>query len=120
MTVDEEDEELLKQDDFPTALPVLAVKNTVLFPGIIVPITAGRDRSVQAINVAFRERKMTIAVLSQRNDQIESPKPGDLYSVGTIARIVKLIRMSDGTMTVILQGRKRARLRELTQTAPFL
>ena len=120
MTVDEEDEETLGPDDFPDPLPVLAVKNTVLFPGIVVPITAGRERSVKAINKAFRERKMTIAVLAQKSAKVEKPKGKDLYHVGTIARIVKLIRMSDGTTTVILQGRKRARVRSFTQSKPFL
>ncbi len=120
MTVDEEDEETLGQDDFPDPLPILAVKNTVLFPGIVVPITAGRDRSVKAINKAFRERKMTIAVLAQKSDQVEKPKGKDLYTVGTIARIVKLIRMSDGTTTVILQGRKRCELNEFTKNKPYL
>lgn len=120
MTVDEEDEETLSQNDFPNPLPILAVKNTVLFPGIVVPITAGRDRSVKAINKAFRERKMTIMVLSQKNAETEKPKGKDLYDVGTIARIVKLIRMSDGTTTVILQGRKRARLKEFTKNKPYL
>lgn len=120
MTVDEEDEETLGQSDFPDPLPILAVKNTVLFPGIVVPITAGRDRSVKAINKAFRERKMTIAVLSQKDAETEKPKGKDLYQVGTIARIVKLIRMSDGTTTVILQGRKRARLTGFTKNKPYL
>jgi len=120
MTVDEEDEETLGQSDFPDPLPILAVKNTVLFPGIVVPITAGRDRSVKAINKAFRERKMTIAVLSQKDASTEKPKGKDLYDVGTIARIVKLIRMSDGTTTVILQGRKRAKLTGFTKNKPYL
>ena len=120
MTVDEEDEETLGPDDFPDPLPILAVKNTVLFPGIVVPITAGRDRSVKAINKAFRERKMTIAVLAQKSAKVEKPKGKDLYHVGTIARIVKLIRMSDGTTTVILQGRKRAKVTEFSKTKPFL
>ena len=120
MTVDEENEETLTQVDFGDPLPVLAVKNTVLFPGIIVPITAGRDRSVKAINRAFRECNMTIVVLAQRNDKVEKPKGKDLYEIGTIAKIIKLIRMSDGTTTVILQGRKRARVREFTRTKPYL
>lgn len=120
MTVDEEDEETLGQSDFPDPLPILAVKNTVLFPGIVVPITAGRDRSVKAINKAFRERKMTIAVLAQKDAGTEKPKGKDLYDVGTIARIVKLIRMSDGTTTVILQGRKRAKLTGFTKNKPYL
>ena len=120
ITVDEEDEETLGAEDFPDPLPILAVKNTVLFPGILIPITAGRERSVKAINKAFRERKMTIAVLAQKSDQVERPKGKDLYTVGTIARIMKLIRMSDGTTTVILQGRKRCELKEFTKHKPYL
>ena len=120
LSADEEDEDTLTQTDFLDPLPILAVKNTVLFPGIVVPITAGRDRSVRAINKAFRERKMTIVVLAQKSDKVEKPKADDLYTVGTIAKIVKLIRMSDGTTTVILQGRKRARVREITRHKPFL
>ncbi len=120
MTVDEENEESLTQADFANPLPILAVKNTVLFPGIIVPITAGRDRSVKAINRAFRECNMTIVVLAQRNDKTEKPRGEDLYEVGTIAKIIKLIRMSDGTTTVILQGRKRARVTAFTKHKPFL
>ncbi len=120
MTVDEENEESLSQADFENPLPILAVKNTVLFPGIIVPITAGRDRSVKAINRAFRECNMTIVVLAQRNDKTEKPKGEDLYEIGTIAKIIKLIRMSDGTTTVILQGRKRARVTEFTKHKPYL
>lgn len=120
MTVDEENEESLSQADFDTPLPVLAVKNTVLFPGIIVPITAGRARSVKAINEAFRERNSTILVLAQESDKVEKPKGGDLYAVGTLAKIIKLIRMSDGTTTVILQGRKRARVERFTRAKPYL
>ena len=119
-TSSEEDEDTLGQTDFLDPLPILAVKNTVLFPGIVVPITAGRDRSVKAINKAFRERKMTIVVVAQRNDTVEKPKADDLYTVGTIAKIMKLIRMSDGTTTVILQGRKRARIKDITKTKPYL
>ena len=120
ISINEEDEDKLSSSDFQEPLPVLAVKNTVLFPGVVIPITAGRDRSVKAVNRAFRECGMTIIVLAQKSARVEKPKANDLYEVGTVARIVKLIRMSDGTTTVILQGRKRIRVREFTRIKPFI
>lgn len=117
-SIDEEDESNI-DEDFPEQLPVLALKNTVLFPGIVIPITVGRNKSIKAIQKAFQDQKI-IAVLSQKDSRIESPKSTDLYSVGTIARIVKLLKMPDGTTTAILQGRRRFRLVEMTQEQPYM
>ncbi len=117
-SIDEEDETDM-QEDFPEELPVLALKNTVLFPGIVIPITVGRNKSIKAIQKAFQDQKI-IAVLSQKDSRIESPKSSDLYSVGTVARIVKLLKMPDGTTTAILQGRRRFRLIEMTQEQPYM
>ncbi len=117
-TVDEEMDSK-PNEAFPTVLPILALKNTVLFPGIIIPITVGRDKSIKAINKAYEEDKV-IAVLSQKDSQVEEPVVTDLYSVGTVARILKLLRMPDGTATAILQGRRRFRLDELYKTNPFM
>ncbi|MEM9884745.1 MAG: endopeptidase La [Bacteroidota bacterium] len=110
-----------KQDDekYPDILPVLALKNTVLFPGIVIPITVGRERSIKAINKAYSENKI-IAVISQREDDVEDPSFEDLYDIGTIARIVKILRMPDGTITAILQGRKRGRLVEMLSDVPYM
>jgi len=115
----EEEEEPNIDEDFPTVLPILALKNTVLFPGIIIPITVGRDRSIEAINTAYgADRK--VAVLSQKESEVEEPEAEDLYEVGTVARILKLLRMPDGTTTAILQGRNRFHLENMLQEKPFM
>ncbi|MEN0047595.1 MAG: LON peptidase substrate-binding domain-containing protein, partial [Bacteroidota bacterium] len=114
-----EDEEPQSGEKYPELLPILALKNTVLFPGIVIPITVGRERSIKAINKAYNEDKI-IAVLSQKEDKIEDPKFEDLYEVGTIARIVKILRMPDGTITAILQGRKRGLLTEILTDTPYM
>ena len=104
---------------YPTELPILALKNTVLFPGITIPITVGRDKSIQAVKKAYEEDRL-IAVVSQRNIKEENPEFEDLYHTGTIARIIKLLKMPDGTNTIILQGKVRFALQQLTQVEPFL
>jgi len=115
----DEDEEPKDASDFPEELPVLALKNTVLFPGIIIPITVGRKKSLAAIQEAYDSNRM-IGVVSQQNSKLENPKPEDLFKVGTIARILKLLRMPDGSATAILQGRSRFEIKEVTQEDPFL
>jgi ATP-dependent Lon protease len=117
-SVDEEDEDLGENETYPTTLPLLALKNTVLFPGIIIPITVGRDKSLRAINKAYNDSRL-IGVLSQRDSEKEDPGQEDLYAIGTIARIVKLLRMPDGTATAILQGRKRFYLDQILSDEPY-
>ena len=118
ITIEEEDE-LHIQDTYPEVLPVLALKNTVLFPGVVIPITVGRDKSIRAIQKAYDHHRM-VAVLSQRDSKIENPTGEDLFKVGTLARIIKLIRMPDGSTTAILQGRKRFRLVKMVSETPFM
>ena len=114
-----DDEEPAEGEIFPRDLPILALKNTVLFPGIVIPITIGRDKSVRAVKKAYDGEKY-IAVLSQRNDKEEDPGTEDLFKVGTIAKILKLLKMPDGTLTAILQGRVRAELVEMISEKPML
>jgi ATP-dependent Lon protease len=114
---DEEDEGA--DDTYPEVLPVLALKNTVLYPGIVIPITVGRDKSIRAINKAYNEGRI-VAVLSQRDSNVEDPRIEDLFKIGTVARILKLLRMPDGTTTAILQGRKRFSLVELLRDDPYM
>ena len=114
-----EDDEMTAKEDFPEVLPVLALKNTVLFPGIVIPITVGRDKSIKAVHHAYENGRL-IAVLSQRSTKTENPIITDLFQIGTIARILKILKMPDGTTTAILQGRKRFSLVELTQETPYL
>ncbi|MEO1259155.1 MAG: endopeptidase La [Bacteroidota bacterium] len=118
ITIEEEDEQNI-QDTYPEVLPVLALKNTVLFPGVVIPITVGRDKSIKAIQKAYDQHRI-VAVLSQKDSKIESPTRDDLFEVGTLARIIKLIRMPDGSTTAILQGRKRFRLVEMISETPFM
>jgi len=119
LSMNEDDDEMNLKEDFPSVLPVLALKNTVLFPGIVIPITVGRDKSIKAVHHAYESGRL-IAVLSQRLPKTEDPSTVDLFQIGTIARILKILKMPDGTTTAILQGRKRFSLEELTQESPFL
>lgn len=115
----DEDEDSGEEEKYPETLPILALKNTVLFPGIIIPITVGRDKSLKSINESYKGNRL-IGVVSQRDSDKEDPEEEDLYKVGTIARIVKLLKMPDGTATAILQGRKRFRLSKMVQHDPYL
>jgi len=114
-----EDDDQSEEQHIPGELPILALKNTVLFPGIVIPITVGRDKSIKAINKAYEESRL-VAVLSQKEQDEENPGPEDLFQLGTVARIIKLLRMPDGTITAVLRGRRRFLLEEMTQTDPFL
>lgn len=118
ITVEEEDEANIN-DTYAEVLPVLALKNTVLFPGVVIPITVGRDKSIRAVQRAYDKHRI-VAVLSQRDSKVESPTEQDLHKIGTLARIIKLIRMPDGTTTAILQGRKRFRLVKMVSESPYM
>jgi len=115
----EEEEEAKAGEVFPDALPLLPLKNTVLFPGIVTPITVGRDKSIRAVQRAYEDNRY-IGVLSQKDLTIETPSSRDLYRVGTIARILKLLKMPDGSTTAILQGRKRFQLEEMVNEEPYM
>ena len=114
-----EDEKEGESKDYPDVLPVLALKNTVLFPGVVIPITIGRDKSIAAVKKSYNNHKY-IAVASQRDVKNENPGQEDLYSIGSIARIVKMLKMPDGSTTAILHGSSRFRLEKMTQNEPFL
>jgi ATP-dependent Lon protease len=118
MTVGDEGEDD-KGDNFPEELPILPLRNTVLFPGVVIPITVGRDKSIKLIRDANSSSK-TIGVVSQKDVSVEDPGFEDLHAIGTVARILKMLRMPDGNTTVIIQGRQRMRLVELTATEPYL
>ena len=117
ISIEEEDEKNI-EESYSEILPLLALKNTVLFPGIVIPITVNRDKSIQAITEAY-EADRIIGVVSQKDPTVEQPNGSDLYRVGTIARIIKLIRVPDGTTTAILQGRKRFQVQQVVTEEPF-
>ncbi len=97
----------------PTELRLLPLRNTVLFPGVVLPITVGRDKSIKAVNDAYKGDKL-VGVISQKDSSVEEPTVSDLVNVGTVAKIVKIIKMPDGATTIITQGRKRFRIDEIT------
>ncbi|MEI7960289.1 MAG: endopeptidase La [Chitinophagaceae bacterium] len=99
-------------------IPILPLRNTVLFPGVVIPITVGRDKSIQAVKAAYAKDKL-IGVVSQKDGNIEDPQPIDLCKVGTIAKIIKMIKMQDGGTTIIIQGKKRFELLEMKEEDPF-
>ncbi|HSK12471.1 MAG TPA: LON peptidase substrate-binding domain-containing protein, partial [Phnomibacter sp.] len=107
-----------KNTIYPDEIPVLPLRNTVLFPGVVIPITVGRDKSIKAVNDAWKADKL-VAVLSQKDSNVEDPNAGDLVDVGTVARIIKLIKMPDGGTTVIMQGKRRFRLLEILGDDPY-
>ena len=99
-------------------LPILPLRNTVLFPGVVIPITVGRDKSIQAVKAAYNKDKL-IGVVSQKDGNIEDPTPSDLCQIGTVAKIIKMIKMQDGGTTIIIQGKKRFELLEMKEEDPF-
>lgn len=99
-------------------LPLLPLRNTVLFPGVVLPITVGRDKSIKAVNDVYKGDKL-IGVIAQKDSSIEEPGIGDLEDTGTVAKIAKLIKMPDGGTTIIIQGRKRFRINEITTEDPY-
>ncbi len=111
---DEKDRDI----DYPDKLPILPLRNTVLFPGVVIPITVGRDKSVKAIKAAYENDKL-IGVVSQKVKETEDPTVADLNTVGTIARIIKMLKMPDGSTTVIIHGRERFRLMDMIEEEPF-
>lgn len=113
-----EDEEQMNNEQLPDELSILPLRNTVLFPGVVIPITIGRDKSIRLIKDAHKGNKI-IGVVAQKDVSIEDPKFEDLNSVGTVATILKMLRMPDGNTTVIIQGKKRFRLIEATQSEPY-
>ncbi len=113
-----EDEEIMNAEEVPEELPILPLRNTVLFPGVVIPITVGRDKSIKLIKEAYNGDK-TIGVVAQRDVNIEDPVFEDLHNVGTVAHIIKLLQMPDGSTTAIIQGKKRFTLQALIQSEPF-
>lgn len=114
----EEEERKLTESDIPENLPILPLKNTVLFPGVVVPITVGRDRSLALVKEAY-EKDKTIGVVTQKDESMEDPEPQDLYSLGTVAQILKLIKMPDGSKSIVIQGKSIFETAEFTQAEPF-
>lgn len=114
----EEEEKKMTESEIPDELPVLPLKNTVLFPGVVVPITVGRDRSLALVKEAYEGDK-TIGVVTQAEEDIEDPDFSDLHKIGTVAQILKLIKMPDGSKNIVIQGKSVFEVEEFTQKDPF-
>ncbi|WP_231427968.1 endopeptidase La [Pedobacter sp. Leaf250] len=115
----QQDEEEMNNEETPETLAILPLRNTVLFPGVVIPITVGRDKSIKLIKEAYKGNKI-IGVVSQKDVSIEDPTFEQLNTVGTVANIIKLLQMPDGNTTVIIQGKQRFSLIEEVQNEPYI
>jgi ATP-dependent Lon protease len=109
----------LKPEDLPDELSILPIKNTVLFPGVVIPITVGRQKSIKLVKKAYQGNRI-IGVVAQRNSQVEEPTIDELYKTGTVAKIIKMLVLPDGNTTIIIQGKNRFFVKDFVQEEPFL
>ena len=116
--ISEEEEDSMNLEDVPEILSVLPIRNNVLFPGVVIPITVGRDKSIKLIEDAYKSDKI-IGVISQTKSAVEDPEPADFHKVGTVAKIIKRLKMPDGSTTIIIQGKRRFEVIEFVQTEPY-
>jgi ATP-dependent Lon protease len=117
--INPEQESDLKPEDLPEELSILPIKNTVLFPGVVIPITVTRQKSIRLIKKAYQGNRI-IGVIAQKNKQAEEPGMDDLYRFGTVARIIKMLVLPDGNTTIIIQGKNRFQIKEFLQDEPFM
>ncbi len=115
----QEDEEEMNKEELPVELAILPLRNTVLFPGVVIPITAGRDKSIKLIEAAHKSGK-NIGVVAQIDENVEDPTISDIYHQGTVARIIKVLKLPDGNITVIIQGKKRFEIVDMLTEEPYL
>lgn len=114
----QEDEDIINAEVIPEKLPILPLRNTVLFPGVVIPITVGRDKSIQLIREAYSSKK-PIGVVAQKDPDIDDPKAEDLFSIGTMANIMKILQMPDGNTMMIIQGKKRIKINAIISEDPY-
>jgi ATP-dependent Lon protease len=114
-----EEEHNMNKESMPEVIPILPLRNTVLFPGVVIPITVGRDKSIRLIQDANTSDKI-IGVLAQKDSSIEDPVPGDLHRIGTMASILRMLKMPDGSTTVIIQGKRRFTVSEFIESDSYL
>ena len=114
-----EEEERMRKADFPSEIPILPLRNNVLFPGVVIPITVGRDKSIKLIQKANKEDRV-VGVVAQKNQGVEEPEFNDIYKIGTVAQIVRMLKMPDGSTTVIIQGKRRFEILAEGQNEPFM
>ncbi|MBW6460305.1 MAG: endopeptidase La [Bacteroidales bacterium] len=113
-----EEEMMMQAEKLPESIPILPLRNTVLFPGVVIPITVGRDKSIRLIRESYRNDRI-IGVVAQKDASFEDPEEKDLYRVGTVAQLLKILQMPDGNTTVIIQGKKRFEIEQFIQDEPY-
>src|SRR5690554_142736 len=113
------DEDEMSSAEMPEVLSILPLRNMILFPGVVIPITVGRDKSIKLVKDAYKGEKI-IGVFSQKQGETEDPQMDELNKVGTIASIIKILQMPDGNTTVIVQGKQRIRIKEQIQSEPYM
>jgi len=118
LTGDENDDDY-NHEEIPTTLSILPLRNTVLFPDVVIPITVGRDKSIDLIKHANKKDKI-IGVVAQKDSNVEEPTVDDLNKVGTVARILKMLKLPDGNTTIIIQGRQRFKIKDVVQEDPYI
>jgi len=114
-----DDEEAISKESLPETLPILPLKNTVMFPGVVIPITASRDKSIKLINDSNTKDKL-IGVVSQKDSKVQSPSLSDIHPTGTVAKILRVLKMPDGNVTVIIQGKKRFSIEQIVSEEPYI
>ncbi len=112
------DDNELKNTEVPEILPVLPLRNTVLFPGVVLPITVGREKSLRLVKDVYQGNRL-LGTIAQKDYTIDKPKAGDLYAIGTVAEILKILEMPDGSTSVIIQGKRRYRIQEVITEDPY-
>ena len=117
--ITQEEEDKMNLQVFEKELPILPLRNNVLFPGVVIPITVGRDKSIKLIQDANKGDKI-VGVVSQRDQNEESPEFSDLHNVGTVAQIIRTLKMPDGSTTIIIQGKRRFKIKTPIQTEPYM
>lgn len=117
--INPEDHSELKKEDLPDELGILPIRNTVLFPGVVIPITVGRQKSIRLVKKAYNGNRV-IGVVAQRNVKTEDPGAEDIYNVGTVAKIIKMLVLPDGNTTIIIQGKSRFEVEEIIGEDPFI
>jgi ATP-dependent Lon protease len=116
--ISEEDEESISMTKVPDTLPILPLRNTVLFPGVIIPITVGREKSMRLVREVYQKNKI-IGTVAQKDPNIDDPEPEEMYNVGTMAQLLRILEMPDGSTSVIIQGKRRFEIDEIVSTEPY-
>jgi ATP-dependent Lon protease len=116
--ISEEDEESISMSEMPDTLPILPLRNTVLFPGVIIPITVGREKSMKLVRDIYQKNK-TIGTVAQKDPNVDDPEIGEMFNVGTMAQLLRILEMPDGSTSVIIQGKRRFVINEIVDTEPY-